>query len=89
MRMSVTPANDLRGVEGTSQTLTLVERLTLLYTASVPFDGLLIGGSRSLPFILGTAYLTATILTRLTSQRHEGSSQTTLLCLSSRRGGVV
>jgi len=39
--MSVTPPHDLRGVEGTSRKLTPVERLALLYTASVHCDALL------------------------------------------------
>jgi len=44
--------------------LTLSEKTSLLYVASVPFDGMDVGG-RSLPFVVGGAYLTVATLERL------------------------
>ena len=66
----MTSARDASSVERTSQGLALAERLALLYAASIPFEGLAIGG-RSLPFVVGAVYLTASILTRLTSKRRQ------------------
>ena len=70
MNTSMMPSRDARTAEEHRRKLTLAERLALLYAASVPFNGLAIGG-RSLPFLVGAVYLTLAILTRLASQNRE------------------
>lgn len=47
-----------------AQKLTLTEKMSLLYVASLPFDGMDLGG-RSLPFVIGGLYLSVTILDRI------------------------
>lgn len=51
------------------QKLTLTEKMSLLYVASLPFDGLDLGG-RSLPFVIGGAYLCVTIIGRIGHEVH-------------------
>jgi O-antigen ligase len=46
----------------------------VLYAASVPFDGLSLGG-RSLPFVVGSLYLVAAVLRRVTHGRHAAGGQ--------------
>jgi O-antigen ligase len=75
MNTSMTQAREVRSGEEPSPRLTLRKKLALLYTASVPFDGLLISGGRSLPFIVGSVYLTVTILSRLMSERGVGKDE--------------
>lgn len=63
--MTISEATSGRAIvaDQRDQRLTLTEKLGLVYVATVPFDGMDVGG-RSLPFVVGAVYLGVTILGR-------------------------